>query len=63
MQLEQRYDLAFMSTAAGVLDDTAGDLQETQTNRGDCQVHDQASEPSAGQAAVVGRAFFPWTER
>ena len=23
-----------------------------------CQVHDQASEPSAGQAAVVGRAFF-----
>ena len=25
---------------------------------GVCQVHDQASEPSAGQAAVVGRAFF-----
>jgi hypothetical protein len=30
---------------------------------GVCQVHDHAFEPTAGQAAVVERTFFRWTER
>ncbi len=29
-----------------------------QNGRGICQIHDQAAEPSTGQAAVVGRTFF-----
>ena len=39
-------------------DDLHEEPRSAADRRGICQVHQQTSEPSGGQAAVVGRAFF-----
>ena len=39
-------------------DDLHEGARSAADRRGVCQVHQQTSEPSGGQAAVVGRAFF-----
>ena len=39
-------------------DDLHEEPRSAADRRGICQVHEQTSEPSGGQAAVVGRAFF-----
>ena len=50
--------LDFRPTPRSGPDDLHEEPRSAADRRGICQVHEQTSEPSGGQAAVVGRAFF-----
>ena len=53
-----RWFVELSPTTRSVPDDLHEEPRSAADRRGICQVHEQTSEPSGGQAAVVGRAFL-----